>query len=307
MPPDLPLIRWPRLRTFVAAEHLPTPYISIPVLTAQMPALRELSVLFSADMSREVGDGPPFTFGVPDGRLLTDACSRLTSVTLANSQPTGPIFKQLPATLEALHLVVARDLYIHTYLCTNRDSGDPFNSGDSADDTRAHLPSHGAFGVEPYTGRLLATAALISVVKCRNPTYLFNTRFRSRISGDVPQSTLAPLCSQALVLKWQYWDAKQDSRKNFKAQTQWATVGRLRAKHKATLWRRVGALTNATLDFPKRILRTTPQFPLLAFAKHDRMQIVASLCCFDRRDEYIRRASWRPGSLNFFSNYPLLL
>ncbi|KAJ7640300.1 hypothetical protein DFH06DRAFT_1430096 [Mycena polygramma] len=77
-----------------------------------MPALREVSVLFSADMSREVGDVPPFIFGVPDGRLLTDSCSRLTSVTLSNSQPTDPIFKQLPVTLEALHLVVARDLYI---------------------------------------------------------------------------------------------------------------------------------------------------------------------------------------------------
>ncbi|KAJ7666991.1 hypothetical protein DFH06DRAFT_1295094 [Mycena polygramma] len=114
LPPDFPLLRWPRLRKFVATEHAPTPHISIPVIISQMPALRELSVLFSADMSREVADVPPFIFGVPDGRLLTDTCSRLTSVTLSNSQPTDPIFKQLPATLDALHLVVARDPYIPT-------------------------------------------------------------------------------------------------------------------------------------------------------------------------------------------------
>ncbi|KAJ7472054.1 hypothetical protein FB451DRAFT_313654 [Mycena latifolia] len=78
-----------------------------------MPALCELSVLFSADLARDQGGlRPPFTLGTPDGSLLTICSPHLVSVTLSNMQPADPVFSQLPPGLEALHIRAAQDLYI---------------------------------------------------------------------------------------------------------------------------------------------------------------------------------------------------
>ncbi|KAJ7703863.1 hypothetical protein B0H16DRAFT_1902176 [Mycena metata] len=106
-------IHWPHLRKFTVTEHTPTPFLTVSDVTAQMPALQELAVLYSADLSRPAGElRPPFTLGVPGGRLLTEGSPRLTSVTLANLKPDDPVFRQLPSTLEALHVVATWDLYI---------------------------------------------------------------------------------------------------------------------------------------------------------------------------------------------------
>ncbi|KAJ7725174.1 hypothetical protein B0H16DRAFT_1594912 [Mycena metata] len=94
-------IHWPHLRKFAVTEHTPTPFLT------------ELAVLYSADLSCTAGElRPPFTLGVPRGRLLTERSPRLTSVTLSNLKPDDPVLRQLPSTLEALHAVATWDLYI---------------------------------------------------------------------------------------------------------------------------------------------------------------------------------------------------
>ncbi|KAJ7025164.1 hypothetical protein C8F04DRAFT_1400785 [Mycena alexandri] len=106
-------LSWPHLRKFTITEHTPTPYLTVPEITSQMPTLRELSVLYSADLSRGAGElRPPFTIGVLGGNLLTKGSPYLNSATLSNLQPDDPIFGQLPSTLEELHVVAAWDRYI---------------------------------------------------------------------------------------------------------------------------------------------------------------------------------------------------
>ncbi|KAJ7847118.1 hypothetical protein B0H14DRAFT_2770523 [Mycena olivaceomarginata] len=93
--------------------HTPTPYISVPDLVARMPAIRELSVLYSADLTRIDGElYPPFTLGIPGGENLARHCPLLNRVTLSNMGRVDPIFQQLPASLESLHLLAVRDHYI---------------------------------------------------------------------------------------------------------------------------------------------------------------------------------------------------
>ncbi|KAJ7802323.1 hypothetical protein B0H14DRAFT_2892602, partial [Mycena olivaceomarginata] len=106
-------LEWPVLRQFSVTEHTPTPYISVPDLVARMPAIRELSVLYSADLTRIDGElYPPFTLGIPGGENLARHCPLLNRVTLSNMGRVDPIFQQLPASLESLHLLAVRDHYI---------------------------------------------------------------------------------------------------------------------------------------------------------------------------------------------------
>ncbi|KAJ7485046.1 hypothetical protein B0H11DRAFT_2412841 [Mycena galericulata] len=112
---DFLSIKWPLSRNFVVTENTPVQYIPVPETISQMPALRKLSILHSADLSRNPEDlHPPFTLGTLDGRplILTTSSPNLHSVTLSNLLPTDPIFAQLPASLEALHIVAVRDVYI---------------------------------------------------------------------------------------------------------------------------------------------------------------------------------------------------
>lgn len=113
--PEFLSLTWPQLRKFTATEHTPRPYIPVPDLVSQMPALRELSILYSADVSRDrdVGDMyPPFRLGSAAGELLTRSCPFLASVTLSNLEPTDPIFAQLPLALQSLHLRAMVDGYL---------------------------------------------------------------------------------------------------------------------------------------------------------------------------------------------------
>ncbi|KAJ7083977.1 hypothetical protein B0H15DRAFT_849619, partial [Mycena belliarum] len=106
-------LKWPHLLKFVVTEHTPTPYLSVPDLTSHMPALRELSVLFSADLTRTSTElRPPFTLGTLDGRPLSDASPHLHTVVLSNIQPDDFIFAQLPRGLDALHIRATGDIYI---------------------------------------------------------------------------------------------------------------------------------------------------------------------------------------------------
>ncbi|KAJ7023784.1 hypothetical protein C8F04DRAFT_1193094 [Mycena alexandri] len=110
--PEFPFLRWLKLRKFTITEHTPTPFVSLPDLVSQMLALRELSVLYSADLSRNRDAGenyPPFRLGTAGGKVLT---SPLTSVTLSNLEPADPIFAQLPRTLPSLHLWAMVDGYL---------------------------------------------------------------------------------------------------------------------------------------------------------------------------------------------------
>ncbi|KAJ7287204.1 hypothetical protein C8J57DRAFT_1653110 [Mycena rebaudengoi] len=75
-------------------------------MISQMPALRELSVLF---VRRDVGQPRPL--GTFAGQPLSATCPHLNSVTLPNIEPTDPIFAQLPVFLDALHLMGARDQF----------------------------------------------------------------------------------------------------------------------------------------------------------------------------------------------------
>ncbi|KAJ7731450.1 hypothetical protein DFH07DRAFT_968770 [Mycena maculata] len=104
---------WSHLRKFSVTDHTPSPYIPVPQLVSRMPVLQDLSVLFSADITREADDiYPPFTLGIRGGEELARHSPLLTSVTLSNLEPADPIFEQLPASLEALHLLAMRDLYV---------------------------------------------------------------------------------------------------------------------------------------------------------------------------------------------------
>ncbi|KAJ7858027.1 hypothetical protein B0H14DRAFT_2749900 [Mycena olivaceomarginata] len=113
--PEFLSLTWAQLRTFVITEHTPTPYITVPELVSKMPALHDLSILFSADLSRDRDAGemyPPFKLGTPGGGLLTHCSPLLTTITLSNLEPADPIFAQLPHSLESLHLLAMRDGYI---------------------------------------------------------------------------------------------------------------------------------------------------------------------------------------------------
>ncbi|KAJ7443929.1 hypothetical protein B0H11DRAFT_2203846 [Mycena galericulata] len=111
--PEFPSLRWRNLRALTVTEHTPTPYVPVPELVFQMPALRELSVLFSADLTRDLGEvNPPFRLGTPGGALLTCSSPLLSTVTLSNLEPGDPIFAQLPPTLDSLHLLAKRDVYV---------------------------------------------------------------------------------------------------------------------------------------------------------------------------------------------------
>ncbi|KAJ7453582.1 hypothetical protein B0H11DRAFT_2070384 [Mycena galericulata] len=111
--PDFLSLKWPLLKRFTVTEHTPVPYLLVPEIISQMPVLFELSILYSSDLTRSPEElRPPFTLGTLDSRPLTAGCAHLRSVTLSNLQPADPIFAQLPVTLEAVHIVAARDLYI---------------------------------------------------------------------------------------------------------------------------------------------------------------------------------------------------
>ncbi|KAJ6531411.1 hypothetical protein DFH09DRAFT_1409440 [Mycena vulgaris] len=105
-------LKWPHLGNFTVTEHPPTPYIPVPDLVSQTPALRQLSILFSADSTRAAGEiYPPFRLGTPGGELLTNHSPLLTSVTLSNLEPSDPIFGQLRSSVMSLHLLAMRDFY----------------------------------------------------------------------------------------------------------------------------------------------------------------------------------------------------
>ncbi|KAK7014192.1 hypothetical protein R3P38DRAFT_3001502 [Favolaschia claudopus] len=104
-------LKWPQLRTFTITEHTPIPYISVPKLVSQMPGLREVSILYTADLSRDSDAGemyPPFQLGDDTGILC---CPFLARITLSNMAPTDPIFAQLPVKLQSLHLRAMFDGY----------------------------------------------------------------------------------------------------------------------------------------------------------------------------------------------------
>ncbi|KAJ7720134.1 hypothetical protein DFH07DRAFT_972716 [Mycena maculata] len=108
-----PSLRWLRLQKFSITEHTPTPFIPVPELISGMPALRDLSILFSADLTRDSADlYPPFRLGIPGGELLTLRSPLLATITLSNLEPADPIFAQLPRSLESLHLLAMGDWYI---------------------------------------------------------------------------------------------------------------------------------------------------------------------------------------------------
>ncbi|KAJ7242850.1 hypothetical protein B0H12DRAFT_840236 [Mycena haematopus] len=110
--PEFPTFRWLKLREFTITEHTPTPFIPVPKLVSQMPALRVLSVLFTADTTRNPNDlFPPFTLGIMDGEVLTAHSPHLTSVTLSNLKADDPIFRQLPTSLESFHHLALRDRF----------------------------------------------------------------------------------------------------------------------------------------------------------------------------------------------------
>ncbi|KAJ7488590.1 hypothetical protein B0H11DRAFT_1913071 [Mycena galericulata] len=114
--PNFLNLSWPRLRKFTVTEHTTTPYIPVPDLVCGMPALRELSILFSADLIRDRDAGeiyPPFVLGTAGGELLTRHSPLLSSVTLSNLEPADPIFVQLPPALQSLHLLAMVDGYLH--------------------------------------------------------------------------------------------------------------------------------------------------------------------------------------------------
>ncbi|CAK5271244.1 unnamed protein product [Mycena citricolor] len=105
MPVDFDKIRWPRLQSLAVSEHTPSRQLLVPALTAHMPSLCDLQLLYAADMSRtSEGLRPPFAYGDPAGRSLRHILPRLTALSLSNVSDDDPIFSQLPESLNALHI-----------------------------------------------------------------------------------------------------------------------------------------------------------------------------------------------------------
>ncbi|KAJ7207565.1 hypothetical protein GGX14DRAFT_635522 [Mycena pura] len=93
-------------------EHAPSPFIHVPNLIAQMPVLRSLGILFTPSPQRNSFNLPvAFTLGTSDGSQLGDISPHLTSVSFSNIGSDDPIYRQLPSTLESLHLMPLCDRY----------------------------------------------------------------------------------------------------------------------------------------------------------------------------------------------------
>ncbi|KAK7046952.1 hypothetical protein R3P38DRAFT_3346582 [Favolaschia claudopus] len=106
-------ISWLHLESFAVTEHTPSPYYSARRLISHMPCLKELSMLYTADLTRTDGQlKPPFTYGASDGKKLATVAPRLSSLRLSNCAPEDTIFVQLPDALTGLHIYATKDLYI---------------------------------------------------------------------------------------------------------------------------------------------------------------------------------------------------
>ncbi|KAK7059814.1 hypothetical protein R3P38DRAFT_2837999 [Favolaschia claudopus] len=106
-------ISWLHLESFAVTEHTPSPYYSARRLISHMPCLKELSMLYTADLTRTDGQlKPPFTYGASDGKKLATVAPRLSSLRLSNCSPEDTIFSQLPDALAGLHIYATKDLYI---------------------------------------------------------------------------------------------------------------------------------------------------------------------------------------------------
>ncbi|KAK7014047.1 hypothetical protein R3P38DRAFT_3362817 [Favolaschia claudopus] len=129
IPRTFPSIEWLHLRRLAITEHEPSPYVSVPELVFNMPALRDLEVLYTVDMTRAAhmrGRFPSFHLGEQSGRLLSDRSPLLSRVTLGNTLPDDSIFAQLPACLESLRLLAPVDPY-DAHMGFPRDAYCPFN------------------------------------------------------------------------------------------------------------------------------------------------------------------------------------
>ncbi|KAK7006481.1 hypothetical protein R3P38DRAFT_1709568 [Favolaschia claudopus] len=114
IPRTFPSIEWLYLRRLAITEHEPSPYVSVPELVSNMPALRDLEVLYTVDATRAAhlkGRFPSFHLGDQSGRILSDRSPLLSRVTLGNALPDDSIFAQLPACLESLNLRAPVDPY----------------------------------------------------------------------------------------------------------------------------------------------------------------------------------------------------
>ncbi|KAK6984979.1 hypothetical protein R3P38DRAFT_3102448 [Favolaschia claudopus] len=115
--PAFPTIEWKHLQKLVITEHTPTPYVAVPDIVANMPALRDLQVLYTAPVSHNFPDlptsriSPVLHLGSTTCSTLSDTCPLLSSVTLGNLLPGDSIFAQLPATLSSLRLRAPVDPY----------------------------------------------------------------------------------------------------------------------------------------------------------------------------------------------------
>ncbi|KAF7295544.1 hypothetical protein MIND_01094400 [Mycena indigotica] len=106
---------WPKLRELIVTEHTPIPYIAPHQLLTRMPALHSLSLLYTADVSRDktVGLHPPLTLATSAHDALNTYSPHLTAVTLGNTGLHDPIFDQLPLTLDSLSILPMWDLHGH--------------------------------------------------------------------------------------------------------------------------------------------------------------------------------------------------
>ncbi|KAK6980785.1 hypothetical protein R3P38DRAFT_3118099 [Favolaschia claudopus] len=124
-----PSIEWLHIRRLAITEREPSPNVPVPELISNMPALRDLEVLYTLDTTRAAhmkGRFPSFHLGDQSGRMLSDRCPLLSRVTLGNVLPDDSIFAQLPACLESLMLRAPVDPY-DAHMGFPRDAYCPFN------------------------------------------------------------------------------------------------------------------------------------------------------------------------------------
>ncbi|CAK5281165.1 unnamed protein product [Mycena citricolor] len=112
MPEDFLELEWPRLRSFTAREHTPSPYMLTHALLSKMPLLRELALLYAAEITGGPAElHPPFPYATDRDLTLSSLCPYLTSVVISNVRADDPILALLPTSLHTLRIVAERDSY----------------------------------------------------------------------------------------------------------------------------------------------------------------------------------------------------
>ncbi|KAF7297012.1 hypothetical protein MIND_00933500 [Mycena indigotica] len=101
-------IKWPRLATLTMTEHPPLQHLPLSVLLLRMPALSDLSLLFTPDAHHQAQRFPPFYLVSPTDSL--PILDNLRSLAISNCAFEDPLLRKLPRSLTSLKLLALWDV-----------------------------------------------------------------------------------------------------------------------------------------------------------------------------------------------------